>query len=92
MSVSKLGSGAEVEIEPTVVIEVPKVGAHRVQHPIQADCLRDIFKGAVAPVAIEAGPLGRAGHAQHIRHHFADGPDAVAGHEEVLKPVVVVVE
>jgi len=85
-------AGAEVEIQPAVVVEVAEVRAHGVQHPVQPDDLRHVFEGAVAPVAVEPGPLGRAGHAQQVGHHLAHGPDAVAGHEEVLEPVVVVVE
>ena len=41
-------AGAEVEVEPAVVIEVAEVGAHRLEHVIQMGLAGDIFKRAIA--------------------------------------------
>ena len=85
-------AGAEVEVEPAVVVEVSEVATHGVEQPIQLHRSRDVLERAVAAIAIEARVGALVGQAEVIRRHIADIGDLVAGHEDVLPAIVIVIE
>lgn len=54
-------SRGEVEVEPTVVVEVSEVAAHRVADALHSGLLRHVLERAVAVVAIELRHRSLAG-------------------------------
>ena len=83
-------AGANVEVEPAVVVEVAEVAAHRVEDFVAVGLFGPIDEGAVALVAVEAGRLALMRQAHVIGGHIA-GVGLVARDEQVEPAVVVVV-
>ena len=84
-------AGADVEIQPAVVVEVAKVGAHRVEQFEHARLLGDVGKGAVAVVVIQPGALTGMRQTEVVGGDVAYVLDTIATHEDVGPAVVVVV-
>jgi len=84
-------AGANIEIEPAVVIEIAEIAAHGVKDLVEADLFGDIGEGAVALVAEEAGAVAGVRDAEDVGSDVADILDAVAVDHEVEPAVVVVV-
>ncbi len=51
-------AGAEIDVEPAVVVEVAEVGAHGEDGAVEVGCGGDVGEGAVVVVAVEPGEFG----------------------------------
>ena len=82
----------EVEVEPSVVVEVAKGAAHRVADAAHPHLCRHVGEGAVPQVAIHARRAALAGPMQVVVRHVPHVVDPVAACEQVFPSVVVEVE
>ena len=85
-------AGAEIAIQPAVVIEVAKARPHGQNHAIQPHGLAHVREGSVPVVAIQTRGLGFVRQTQMERRNVSGRSGVIAGHQQVQPPVVVVVE
>src|SRR5260221_13547988 len=85
-------AGADIKIQKPVIVQVPKVGAHRVQNVIKSGLAGNVGECAVVVVMIEARSLGVVRQTQVIGADVSDILDAVATDEKVIPAVVIVIK
>src|SRR5688572_17616968 len=89
----KIGiSGAQVEIEIAIIIEIAEVGAHGVQHAIKTGFLRHVLECTVAIVAIQARPFPLVRKAEIIGADIAHTLNLVSTHVQVIPAIIVIIE
>src|SRR5690349_16455614 len=76
-------SGADVEIQKTVVVEVTEVGAHPKQNMVEAGLGRHVGERAIVIVVVEPWPFGVCRQAQIIGTDISHVIDAVTAHKEI---------
>src|SRR5438105_13331136 len=65
-------AGPKVEVQKSVIVEIPEIRAHREEDMIQAGLNRDISEGAIVVVMIKSRPFGIGGQAQVIGANISD--------------------
>ena len=78
-------AGAEVKIEPAIVVEIPEVGAHGVKHAIESDGFGNILERAIASIAVEFGAFAVVRLPEHVGDKVPEILDAITGDVEILE-------
>src|SRR5260221_482015 len=84
-------SGAQVEVQKTVVVDIAEVRTHGIKNAIQPSFDGGISKSAIALIVVELEGFHVVGNAKLafqilLRRHV------IAGHEQIRKAVIIVVE
>src|SRR5262245_44480273 len=85
-------TGAEIKVEPSVVIQVPKITAHRQQYPIQSHRFSYVAECAVVIVVINLWRSSIVRQAEKISGDMTDISHAITTDEQILPAVIIVVE
>src|SRR6202035_3657759 len=84
-------AGTEIEIKEAVVINVAKIGSHRVEHAVELRFDGHIAKCPVPLIVIKLQGLHIAWKAQLASQNLFRG-HIVAGDEQVRPPIIIVVK
>src|SRR6516164_5797958 len=85
-------AGAEIDVEPTVVVKVAKVRAHDEDRPVEMHLLGYVGKSSVAIVVVEAGRLCAMRQAELKCADVLHGIGVISGGKYIRPAVVVIVE
>src|SRR4051794_22473335 len=81
-------AGAEIKIEPPVIIQIAKVATHGVDDLIKVAPLCDVRERAILVVVVKAQALTRAWQIQIIRCDVPNVLNGITGDEDVLPAII----
>src|SRR4030095_4806270 len=85
-------AGADVKVQPAIVVQITKVHTHRDEHMIDVRFAADVGECPVAIFAEEPGTLGFCPNSKVICEYIAAILDHVVGDKKVRPTVIIVIE
>src|SRR5206468_2271382 len=85
-------AGAEVEIEPAIIVQIPKIGSHGEEDTVQMCRLGNVGKSAIMIVVVEFGLRASVRQTKIVRCDIAGILNIEPANKKIFPTVIVKVE